>query len=254
MFRNIHGLQQAYLYKPSKSKLIGNVITRFATNSKFVTDLSQYRNAFSDLADDAKFDKLLEFCDLIHVWNSKINVISRKDVDNMVENHLVPSLSVAKVAKLAQQRIIDVGTGGGFPGLPLAILYPETHFTLLDSNGKKMTVVNDVVEQLRLPNVRTVYGRSEDHHDQYDVILGRAVSALPNFLQSTKHLLNKSKLESSPLDPGLIYIKGGEFGAELAKVRIRAFELYSIDQVVPQLQTDKKILVVNHRQLSTIKL
>jgi 16S rRNA (guanine527-N7)-methyltransferase len=224
------------------------------SSNKFAVDISRYQQSFPQLI---ATDKLVDFCNLLSEWNTKINIISRKDIENLVDHHLMPSLAIAKIDAFSKSssdlEVIDVGTGGGFPGLPLAILFPNYQFTLLDSNGKKITVVNDIVKKLELKNVRTVHGRSEDHKLEYDIVLGRAVSALPEFVGYTKHLLDRSKVEDSPHSPGLIYIKGGDFGSELTQARIRTYELHCIDELIEGLQSDKKILVVNKKQVLSAK-
>ena len=123
-------------------------------------------------------------------WNEKINVISRKDIDNLYLHHVLHSLALARYHPFAaQMNILDAGTGGGFPGIPLAICFPEVHFTLLDSTAKKIKVVNEVAGSLGLQNVQGVHSRVEDHEGKYDIIVSRAVSSLTQMVGWTKHLI-----------------------------------------------------------------
>ena len=117
-------------------------------------------------------------------WNSRINLISRKDIDNLEEHHLLHSLAIAKVLHFADgTQVLDVGTGGGFPGIPLAILFPECRFTLVDSIGKKIRVAQDIAERIGLSNVECVQERIEDEHRQYDFVVSRAVMPLPDLVR-----------------------------------------------------------------------
>jgi len=147
-------------------------------------------------------------------WNEKINVISRKDIDNLYVNHVLHSLGIAKVsAFLPGAEILDVGTGGGFPGIPLAILFPETRFHLVDSIGKKITVVREVSQALGLTNVTCEQIRAEQMKHKYDFVVSRAVTQMKEF-HGWVH--NKVKKESKhPLDNGILYLKGGEVEEEM---------------------------------------
>ena len=155
-------------------------------------------STFPDIS-SAEWTKLIEICERINEWNTKVNLVSRKDVDHLVPNHLLVSISILLIRQFsAGESIIDVGTGGGFPGLPLAILCPDAKFTLLDSNMKKMAVVNDIVKSMKLPNVEVVRARAEDVRESYDFILGRAVAAIPKFLSFSSHFLSgRSKVAKS---------------------------------------------------------
>lgn len=147
-------------------------------------------------------------------WNSKINVVSRKDIDELYLRHVLHSLGIAKVQPfLPGSKILDVGTGGGFPGIPLAILFPETDFHLVDSIGKKIKVVNEVVEGLQLQNVKATNARVEEVSGEYDFIVSRAVAAMPTFVHWTKgKIAKKSRHE---LKNGILYLKGGDLSEEL---------------------------------------
>jgi 16S rRNA (guanine527-N7)-methyltransferase len=159
-----------------------------------------------------------ELRSLYSFWNEKINVISRKDIDNLYINHVLHSLGIAKVMEFRKSTdILDVGTGGGFPGIPLAILFPDTHFHLVDSIGKKITVVKNVAEALQLNNVSAEQVRAEEIKDSYDFIVSRAVTRLKEFYG---WIHNKTKKTSShPLQNGILYLKGGELDEELAELR-----------------------------------
>ena len=155
---------------------------------------------------------------LYSFWNEKINVISRKDIDNLYVNHVLHSLGIAKVLEFRKSAdILDVGTGGGFPGIPLAILFPDTHFHLVDSIGKKITVVKNVADALQLKNVSAEQVRAEEIKDSYDFIVSRAVTRLKEFYG---WIHKKTKRTSShPLQNGILYLKGGELDEELAELR-----------------------------------
>lgn len=142
-------------------------------------------------------------------WNSKINLISRQDIENFYERHVLYSLSVAHIIQFQKgSRIIDIGTGGGFPGIPLAILFPDVQFTLLDSIGKKIKAVGEIIRELRLSNAHAVQARAEHYTGKFDFVLGRAVTAVPEFYQQTKHLVAKESKHT--LLNGIIYLAGGE--------------------------------------------
>lgn len=148
-------------------------------------------------------------------WNSKINVISRKDMDNFMEHHVLHSLAIAKVQPFkSMSEILDVGTGGGFPGIPLAIMFPEAHFHLVDSIGKKIKVVADVAEQLQLTNVRAEQIRAEQIKGEYDFVVSRAVTDLSEFTKWVRGKLSPSHYHD--LKNGILYLKGGDLTEELA--------------------------------------
>lgn len=147
-------------------------------------------------------------------WNLKINVVSRKDIDELYLRHVLHSLSIAKVIQFNNgAKILDVGTGGGFPGIPLAILFPECQFHLVDSIAKKIKVVDEVVEGLQLTNVKTTHGRVEDIKAQYDFIVSRAVAAMPTFVRWVKGKI--AKKSNHELKNGILYLKGGDLSEEL---------------------------------------
>ena len=151
-------------------------------------------------------------------WNDKINVVSRKDIENIYTNHVLHSLGIAKIISFkAGTEILDVGTGGGFPGVPLAILFPETNFHLVDSIGKKITVVKEVSTALELKNVRAEQVRAEQLRSKYDFIISRAVTRMKEFYSWVG---NKTKEDSkNTLDNGILYLKGGDLDEEMNELK-----------------------------------
>lgn len=148
-------------------------------------------------------------------WNLKINVVSRKDIDEIYIRHVLHSLGIAKVMEfLPGSSVMDVGTGGGFPGVPLAILFPETQFHLVDSIGKKIKVVEEVVAGLGLTNVKVTNARAESIDAQYDFIVSRAVAQMETFVRWVRHSVKKKSVH--PLKNGILYLKGGDLTEELA--------------------------------------
>ena len=147
-------------------------------------------------------------------WNSKINVISRKDIDHLYERHVLHSLAIAKIIQFVPgTKIMDVGTGGGFPGIPLAIMFPETQFFLVDSIAKKISVVEGVAESLGLKNVTAQQCRAEKVKGQFDYIVSRAVTAFPKFVALVRSKV--SAIQRNELANGILYLKGGDFPEEL---------------------------------------
>ena len=161
----------------------------------------------------SQFSQLQE---LYKDWNLKIIVVSRKDIDELYLRHVLHSLGIAKVVQFKPNtKVLDVGTGGGFPGIPLAILFPETQFHLVDSIGKKIKVVNDVSEGLGLQNIKTTHGRVEEIKGTYDFIVSRAVAQMETFVFWTKGKINKQ--QQHPIKNGILYLKGGDLSDELKK-------------------------------------
>ena len=164
--------------------------------------------------------------DLYANWNEKINVISRKDIDQLYERHVLHSLGIAKVIRFEPgTSIMDVGTGGGFPGIPLAIMFPETHFFLVDSMAKKISVVNGVKDSLKLANVTAQQQRAEKINGQFNFVVSRAVTAFPKFVSLVRKKLDKS--QKNKLANGILYLKGGDFDDELKpfKNQFRVYQL-----------------------------
>ncbi len=178
---------------------------------------------FPEITDEQKqqFEKLEQ---LYTEWNEKINVISRKDMDGLYEKHILHSLGIAKVMPFAEDtKVLDVGTGGGFPGIPLAILFPEVSFTLIDSIGKKIKVVEAVSEGLGLKNVTTVHGRAEKLKEKFHFVVSRAVTQMPEFLRWLKGKFEKEQFNEK--HNGVLYLKGGDLAEELAGLRCEIFQL-----------------------------
>ena len=168
-----------------------------------------------------QFNKLEE---LYHEWNEKINVISRKDMESLYEKHILHSLGIAKVMEFAPgSKVLDIGTGGGFPGIPLAILFPETKFTLIDSIGKKISVVNAVAEGAGLKNVTAIHGRAEKLKEKFHFVVSRAVTQMPEFLKWLKGKFEKEQFNSR--HNGILYLKGGDLAEELAGLKCEVFSL-----------------------------
>lgn len=178
---------------------------------------------FPDLTEtqEKQFDLLQE---LYLDWNEKINVISRKDMDALYEKHILHSLGIAKVmAFSAGTKVLDVGTGGGFPGIPLAILFPQTHFTLVDSIGKKIVVVRAVIESLSLKNVVAHHERAENIEGKFHFVVSRAVTQMPVFLRWLKGKFEKEQINAK--HNGVLYLKGGDLGEELQGIKAEVFQL-----------------------------
>jgi 16S rRNA (guanine527-N7)-methyltransferase len=168
---------------------------------------------FPNISENQKF-QFQKLESLYQDWNLKINVVSRKDIDELYLRHVLHSLGIAKLITFSDgSKILDVGTGGGFPGIPLAILFPNCTFHLVDSIAKKLKVVNEVVEGLGLTNVKTTHDRVENINDNYDFIVSRAVAAMPTFVHWTKGKILKKNNNS--LKNGIIYLKGGDLNEEL---------------------------------------
>ena len=158
-------------------------------------------------------------------WNLKINVVSRKDIEELYLRHVLHSLAIAKFISFNPgAQVLDVGTGGGFPGIPLAILFPETQFTLVDAIGKKIKVVQEVVDGLGIENVRAIHQRVEEDNNQYDFVVSRAVAAMPTFMRWIKGRIKK--VSEHPIKNGVLYLKGGDLGEELQDYR--TVQIYSL--------------------------
>ncbi|OFY93459.1 MAG: 16S rRNA (guanine(527)-N(7))-methyltransferase [Bacteroidetes bacterium RIFCSPLOWO2_12_FULL_31_6] len=180
-----------------------------------------------------QFNKLKE---LYTFWNSQINVISRNDIDHLYEKHVLHSLGIAKVISFnSTHRVMDVGTGGGFPGIPLAILFPETQFYLIDSIGKKIKVVQAVIDSLQLKNVKAQQIRSEQVEGRFNFVVSRAVTDLPAFINMIKgKLVHQGKL---------VYLKGGDITEEL-KLTKRPYKVYPLSNYFEEPNFETKMVVV----------
>lgn len=209
-----------------------------------MTDLTSLQNYFPDLTSD-QVSKLEQLEELYQEWNAQINVISRKDTDNFYERHVLHSLAIAKIIKFkAGTKILDVGTGGGFPGIPLAILFPESDFLLVDSIGKKIKVVNEVATSLGLTNVRGVHERAENINEQFDFIVSRAVTAMPKFIAWTKGQFLKTN--KNDLKNGILYLKGGDLSEEMKPVK-KAVQYFNLSEFFTEefFETKKIVYVRN---------
>lgn len=195
------------------------------TTRKISLPMEIIRKYFPDLTEEqlGRFDAL---GNLYREWNEKINVISRKDIDHLYERHVLHSLGIAKVIDFVPgTKILDVGTGGGFPGIPLSIMFPQTDFLLVDSIGKKITVVNAVIESLGLKNIKVQHQRAEKVAGQFDFIVSRAVTAFPRFVALVRTKV--SGVQKNSLPNGILYLKGGNFENELEHFRndVKIYEL-----------------------------
>ncbi len=166
----------------------------------------------------AQFGQLQE---LYQLWNERVNVISRKDIDLLYERHVLHSLGIAKVMRFKEgTRIMDVGTGGGFPGIPLAILFPESEFLLVDSIGKKIKVVQEIADALALKNVRAIQKRAEEVDQKFHFVVSRAVTEFPVFYNWVRHKFLPQQFNELP--NGILYLKGGDLKEEFGKLYDRA--------------------------------
>ena len=178
---------------------------------------------FTNLSDTQK-KQFADLEELYKEWNEKINVISRKDMDSLYEKHILHSLGIAKVMEFAPNtKVLDIGTGGGFPGIPLAILFPEVQFTLVDSIGKKITVVKEVSQGIGLKNITAIHGRAEEVKGQFHFVVSRAVTQMPVFLRWLRGKFLKEQI--NPKHNGVLYLKGGDLGEELAGLKAELFLL-----------------------------
>ena len=182
--------------------------------------------------------------DLYNEWNSKINLISRKDIENLYEKHILHSLGIAKVIRFKDDSVIlDVGTGGGFPGIPLSILFPKVNFLLLDSIGKKVKVAEDIAQQIKLDNVECIHSRVEDEKREFDFVVSRAVMPLPDLVRITKK--NISKEQHNALPNGLLCLKGGDLQAELKPFKNKVVEYDLSDYFEESFFETKKVIYLS---------
>jgi 16S rRNA (guanine527-N7)-methyltransferase len=187
-----------------------------------------------------RFSRLEE---LYTLWNNQINVISRKDTDNFYERHVLHSLGIAKVMEFKDgSDILDIGTGGGFPGIPLAILFPNCQFTLVDSIGKKIKVVNEVAKVLDLQNVQGIHARAESINKKFDFIVSRAVTAMPAFLTWVDKKFKKENINELP--NGILYLKGGDLIEEMSTVK-KHYRFHDLNKIFDEefFETKKVVYV-----------
>lgn len=201
------------------------------------------RKYFDNLTEDQihKFEALDA---LYRDWNSKINVISRKDIDNLYEHHILHSLGIAEVIRFKPgTEVLDLGTGGGFPGIPLAIMFPEIHFHLVDSIGKKIRVCQEVATALGLKNVTTEWNRAENVKDKYDFVVSRAVMPLTDLLKIIRK--NISPKAQNAMPNGLICLKGGELEHEVMPVKSHTEIINLSDYFEEEFFQTKKVVYVS---------
>ena len=198
---------------------------------------------FPELSSES-WDQLKEYTSLLREWNEKINLVSRKDMDRLETKHLAHCLTITNFLRLMPKaQVLDVGTGGGLPGIPLAICYPQARFTLMDSIGKKVMVVEDMVKRLNLENVEIRRGRVEELPKKrtYDFIIGRAVSALPTFFGWVNNKIRKGA-RNSPAN-GILYLKGGDYTEELKTSGLHPAKIWKLDELLPQAELGEKYLI-----------
>ncbi len=201
-------------------------------------DLLQYH--FAQLTEE-QINKMLILHKLYSEWNDKINVISRKDISNFNIHHLLHSLSIARLISFKKgSKILDIGTGGGFPGIPLAIMFPDVNFTLIDSIRKKTIVVEEVSKSLDIKNVKVIWTRAEDLDDKFDFIVSRAVTAFPKFVSWTNGMI--SKLNQNSLKNGILYLKGGDLDEELRDY-VKKVTIYPLNNYFSESFFDTKKIV-----------
>ena len=205
-----------------------------------------FNKYFKDLDEDRLY-KLNYLGEIYYDLNKQINLISRKDINNLYINHILHSLSIAKVINFKPNtKIIDIGTGGGFPGIPLAIMFPEVDFCLIDSIGKKVKAVDEIINKLKLTNVETKNIRSEDFHpkEKFDFIVSRAVASVDTFYRWTKHLINKNSFNDLP--NGVLYLKGNNFKEEMRERKYN-YKAFPIKNFFPEYKffDTKVVLYIN---------
>lgn len=187
-----------------------------------------------------QFDSLPE---LYTLWNNQINVISRKDIESLGERHVLHSLGIAKVMEfLPGENVMDVGTGGGFPGIPLAIMFPETNFHLVDSIGKKIKVVQEVAKAIGLKNVKASHLRAEQVDEKFDFVISRAVTQLKDFypwVRGKFNMVSKNKLAN-----GILYLKGGDLSQEIKESGLKVTQYHLKDYFDEEFFETKQVIYV----------
>lgn len=203
--------------------------------------MDKIRTYFSDLS-SRQYEQFSKLSELYRYWNDRINVVSRKDIDNLMEHHVLHSLAIAKFVQFDKgTKILDVGTGGGFPGIPLAILFPDCKFKLIDSIAKKIKVVSRVAEALELQNVEAEHIRVQQEKAKYDFVVSRAVTNLSELVKISRKTIVKEK--KNHLSNGLICLKGGDLAEELKPFETRGVHTVSLKRYFQESFFETKSLV-----------
>ena len=197
---------------------------------------------FPDLTERQK-SQFAQLENLYREWNNKINVISRKDIDNIYLHHVLHSLAIAKVIQFKKgSKVLDLGCGGGFPGIPLAIMFPDVQFTLIDGTRKKIKVVNEVAEAIGLTNAKGVHVRAEEHTEKYDFVIIRAVALVEKLVNWTGKLIHDDHKNSFP--NGIIALKGGNVVEEIGQTNNKVYsEVYPIKDIFDEKYYDEKFVI-----------
>lgn len=191
--------------------------------------------------EDEQYQKLEALVPLYREWNQKINVVSRKDIDNLVVHHILHSLGIMKMIRFQPNTsVLDVGTGGGFPGIPLSIVFPKSNFHLVDSIAKKIHVVTEIANTLELTNVRAEQKRVQQIKAKYDFVVSRAVTSFPRFVKMTRN--NISDEHNNGLPNGIIYLKGGDFSKEISKYKDSVAVFKLSDYFTDEFFETKKVI------------
>ena len=198
-------------------------------------------NYFPDITETQKI-RFMEMGELYAYWNARINVISRKDFENFYIHHVLHSVAIAKIIRFKNSTtIMDAGTGGGFPGIPLAVMFPQASFYLADSTGKKIMVVNEVVNSLKLMNVEARQIRMEQVNRSFDFIVSRAVTSLPEFIKWTKNKINSNSVND--IKNGILYLKGGDIKDELKSIKKFRKRIYDLSDYYSESFFETKKIV-----------
>ena len=193
-------------------------------------------------ATEEQLQQFVRLEELVKYWNERINVISRKDTENILEHHILHSLAIVKIIRFKEDtNILDVGCGGGFPGLPLAIFFPDVKFHMVDSIGKKIKVVKAIAEELGLENVVAEQRNVKEIKEKYDFIISRAVTAFPAFVEMSEHCIDRER-QINGLPNGIIYLKGGDIKEEIKPFENRITVLHISDNFTEDFFETKKII------------
>ena len=197
---------------------------------------------FPDLT-EIQIAQFAQLGDLYKEWNDKINVISRKDIDNIYLHHVLHSLAIAKVMKFKDgTQVLDLGCGGGFPGIPMAIMFPKVQFTLIDGTRKKILVVNEVAQAIGLTNAKGLHVRAEEHKEQYDFVITRAVALVEKLVNWTDKLIHNKHKNTFP--NGIIALKGGKVKEEIAQTTNKVYsEVYPIKDIFEEEYYGEKFVI-----------